>query len=153
MHQETVSFSCREAVSSCSLRTGFPTDCPGGCPPARGLWLPARPSNPTLHLGNGLKIPTSCHGAPQMAVHLGPQVPGPQGLALDVPTWRAALEPPAHLAGSCKAGSSLEQPPARVHAEKRWRCQTDVRNLIPGEFAHAGRRAQRRRKASHLDAT
>ena len=55
-----------------------------------------------------------------MAVHLGLPSPEPPGLALGFPAWLAVPEPPAHLAGSCKVGPSLEQPPAQVRSEKRW---------------------------------
>ena len=55
-----------------------------------------------------------------MAVHLGLPRPEPQSLAVDLPAWLAVLEPPAHLAGSCKVSPSLEQPPDQVRSEKRW---------------------------------
>ena len=55
-----------------------------------------------------------------MAVHLGLPRPEPQTLAVDLPALLAVLEPPAHLAGSCKVSPSLEQPPAQVRSEKRW---------------------------------
>ena len=55
-----------------------------------------------------------------MAVHMGLPSPEPPGLALGFPAWLAVPEPPAHLAGSCKVGPSLEQPPAQVRSEKRW---------------------------------
>lgn len=84
------------------------------------------------------KSPHKAKGDGRWPCTWDPQVPGPQGLALDFPAWPAAPGCPAHLAGNCKAAPALERPLAPVHTEKRQRCETDVRNPISGELAHAG---------------
>lgn len=80
MLQLRVPFSCPKGVSTCLLKTGFSTDCPGCCPPPQVSGYLPEPFNPTFHLGNSFLNPHICKGPLQMAMHLGlpsPWVTGP----------------------------------------------------------------------------